>query len=305
MLDFVKMSIDNKKDIDKYFCVYGEGSCQHSFVTSYCLSVKYDNYYCEKESVLYTLRNGLCDDKYRIYLFPMCDWNDNSKLKNIIDNILNDAHGHNKKVSFNSITTKAKDRIKELYGDLFVIEENRNLYEYIYAIDDLAYLKGSQYYNKRNEVKTFFKRYDGKITIKKMEDEDLENIKKLGKFWLDEDENRNLNEQLIIENKALDIALNEYDKLGIIGTVIYVEKDIAGFIIGTALNYEMIDAMIEKGNIKYKGIYRVLNNEFAKQCCDNYKYVNLEEDLGVEGLRNMKLLYHPSHLIKKFVAREV
>lgn len=305
MLDFKEISLGLKPIVDKYYYEYGEGSCQHSFVTNFCLKDKYDDMFYEQDSYLYVMRNGLNDDNYRVYLFPMGDKQDDNKLKSVIDNILSDAKSHGKKVVFNSITEESKNKLLKLYDGKFDIEDSQDLYEYIYNVDDLAYLNGPKYYNKRNEVKSFFKKYEGRIEIRKIEESDVANIKKLYKMWLDVSEERNNNQQLQFENAALDIAFDNYNELGIIGLAVYIDNNIVGFIIGVKLNDDYVDAMIEKGDINYKGIYRVLNSEFPKICVKEYKYINLEEDLGVEGLRNMKLLYHPSHLIKKYIAREV
>ena len=305
MLVFNKTSIGLKPIIDRYYYKYGEGSCQHSFATNFCLKDKYDDAYCEQDSYLYVLRNGLCDENYRVYLFPMGDKSDTNKIKSSIDNIIDDAKNYGKKVIFNSITEDSKNILLELFDGKFEIEDSEDLYEYIYNTKDLAYLEGPKYYNKRNEVKSFFRKYERQIEIKKIEESDVPNIKNLYKKWLDFSEERNNNPQLGFENAALDNAFDNYNELGIIGLVAYIDKDIAGFIIGAKLNDDYVDAMIEKGNIKYKGIYKVLNSEFPKMLVNEFKYINLEEDLGIEGLRNMKLLYHPSHLIKKFVAKEV
>lgn len=305
MLDFIKMPINKKYIIDKYFSEYGEGSCQHSFVTNFCLKDKYDDLYCEYDSYLYILRNGLCDDSHRVYLFPMGDRKDESKIKSAIDNILCDAKNYGKKVIFNSITESAKDVLLKLFEGKFEVENSKDLYEYIYNVDDLAYLNGPKYYNKRNEVKSFYRKYEGRILIKKIEDNDVASIKEVYKMWLDVSEERNNNPQLKFENAALNIAFDYYNELGIIGLAVYVDNHMIGFIIGTKLNNEYVDAMIEKGDINYKGVYRVLNTEFPKMCVEECKYINLEEDLGIEGLRNMKSLYHPSHLIKKYIAIEV
>lgn len=43
----------------------------------------------------------------------------------------------------------------------------------------------------------------------------------------------------------------------------------------------------------------VLMLSFAKTCT-NYKYLNREEDLGIEGLRKAKLSYKPALLLNKF-----
>ena len=305
MLSFEKISLNLKPIIDEYYFEYGEGSCQHSFVTNFCLKDKYDDMYCVKDSYLYVLRNGLNYDNNRVYLFPIGDRKDDNKIKSAIDNILSDAKSYGKKVIFNSITEDAKNVLLKFYDGKFDIEDSNDLYEYVYNVDDLAYLNGSKYYNKRNEVKSFFRKYEGHIAIKKIEEGDVSSIKKLYKLWMDVSEERNNNPQLQFENAALDIAFDNYNELGIIGLAVYIDNNIVGFIIGAKLNDEYIDAMIEKGDINYKGIYRVLNSEFPKMCVNEYKYINLEEDLGIEGLRKMKLLYHPSHLIKKYVAREV
>ena len=306
MLKFEKISLDMKPTIDKYYFEYGEGSCQHSFVTSFCLRDKYDDMFCEHDSYLYVLRNRLGDEQYKHYLFPMGDRKNDSNIKAAIDNIIDDANQNNKKVIFDSITEGAKNIVEKLYQDKFVIEESQDLFEYIYNIDDLAYLQGPQYHSKRNEVSLFFRKYNDSINMRPICEEDINNIKALFKIWVENDDKRNDNPQLVFENKALLIALENYNKLNMIGLAIYIGNDLAGFVMGIKLNNDYVDEMIEKADIKYKGIYKVLNSEFPKMCIEqNFKFVNFEEDLGVEGLRNMKKLYHPSHYIKKYIAREV
>jgi len=40
--------------------------------------------------------------------------------------------------------------------------------------------------------------------------------------------------------------------------------------------------------------------EFLNHETENFTYVNLEQDLGVEGLKRSKLSYHPQYMVKKY-----
>ena len=205
---------------------------------------------------------------------------------------------------FQSITEKSQILLKELFNDKFTVEENRDLFEYLYKYETLAIMEGSHFKAKRNEIRKFFKTFEN-IKIKKIEKSDIDSIKILYKLWVDEDQKRQQSAQLAYEEIALDRALENYDKLGLYGIAIYSKQELIGFVFGVRLNDKVFDYMIEKANSNYGAIYKVLNNELAKNCCSNYELLNLEEDLGEEGLRNSKMMYHPDLLLKKYVAREV
>lgn len=49
----------------------------------------------------------------------------------------------------------------------------------------------------------------------------------------------------------------------------------------------------------------MINQQFVEHECMNYKYVNREEDTGVEGLRKAKLSYRPVFLVEKGVVTKI
>ena len=56
---------------------------------------------------------------------------------------------------------------------------------------------------------------------------------------------------------------------------------------------------------KYERGYAIVNYEFARYLRSKYpnlKYLNRDEDMGIEGLRRAKLSYHPHRLVIKYIA---
>ena len=59
---------------------------------------------------------------------------------------------------------------------------------------------------------------------------------------------------------------------------------------------------IEKADTEVRGLYPMINWQFAIHALGNYTFVNREEDLGVEGLRKAKLSYQPEMIWNKYRA---
>ena len=104
--------------------------------------------------------------------------------------------------------------------------------------------------------------------------------------------------------RGVSLMLDNMEKLNIKGgTIIADNKDVA-FTLGSPVNSSVYDIHIEKAIEGYETAYTVINREFAARNLSSYKYINREDDLGLEGLRKSKLSYHPEILLPKYICTE-
>ncbi len=78
------------------------------------------------------------------------------------------------------------------------------------------------------------------------------------------------------------------------------------FALGSRLNQDTFDIHFEKAREDMDGAYAAINRAFARYLREKYpalRWLNREDDLGLEGLRKAKLSYNPDHLVEKYWAR--
>ena len=111
-----------------------------------------------------------------------------------------------------------------------------------------------------------------------------------------------------MERVALQRAFDHWQELGLEGLVMYVGSQVVAMTMGSFLDDETIDVHFEKADLDFSGAYAVINRAFARYIRDKHpgvKFLNREEDMGIEGLRKAKLSYHPHHLVEKCWAHQM
>jgi hypothetical protein len=92
-----------------------------------------------------------------------------------------------------------------------------------------------------------------------------------------------------------------WDLLPAEGIIICLHDKIAAFSIFSPQTPDMVTEHFEKFDPEKKGAAQLINWETAKYLQNRYKYLNREQDLGLEGLRQAKLSYQPEFLVKFLV----
>ena len=299
-LNFKKIELSDKNVLLPYFNKYGGFSCQYSMYLMTGLSMKYGDEFAIVDDVLFVHRSNLDSKDTRVYLAPIGDFGGNPEK--YIDMLFEDAAFYNSSISFNTINKMFKSILEEKYPNRFIIEYNRDYSEYLYLKEDLSVLPGRALAPKRNRVRAFYSTYDGDIRIEDINNQNMPDVIAFQNEWIKDRLSEEYDEMLDRENDAIHYYFAHYDELGFKGIVVYVKGTVVGYAAGVSLNEECMDEVIEKGRKDIVGIYQLLCNEFAIICCKGYKYINREEDLGVEGLRRAKESYKPVKMIDKYIA---
>lgn len=221
--------------------------------------------------------------------------------REVIGELKKFCEDRNKPLILTGVTERQLEQLGQLYPDKsFSFEYDEDGSDYIYNVSDLAELAGKKYHQKRGHLKKFmlYNPQYSEITESDFDDciafsADLYNTK-----------NGIEDRSSVSEQFAIDTYFRYFRELDLKGGIIRVDGKIVAFTIGEMLNTNTFCVHIEKADTAYNGSFTALNNEFVKNTVSRFgecRYVNREEDLGIEGLRKAKRSYYPVFMLKKHI----
>ena len=222
-----------------------------------------------------------------------------SNLKETVDKIKDYFDSQNETFIMESVTEENKDKLVEIFGDRIIITPDSNLFDYVYYSEKLINLAGKKLHSKRNHINKFKSLYDYKY--EKVTPKLAKKCLKKAQEWLISKYADEKNADYISEITALKEIFENYEKLNLTGGLISVENEIIAFSVGEKLTDDTFVTHIEKADTNYQGAYTLINNEFSKNECSFYKFINREEDMGIDGIKKAKMSYCPDKMIKKYM----
>ncbi len=294
ILNFKIPEFSEIENIKKYITNFGQShSCEETIATLYLWWEFYGEKYALSGDTLYISAEF---DGELSFMLPF-----GRDIKQGVENLKNYAHKRDFKLCFFAPEGKRFDEFVKIFGDEFDITESRDDFEYIYNSKDLINLTGKKYHSKRNHISAFGKKYNW--SYEDITEENLNDVLNMADRWLAGAEHPD-DPSLICENRAIKRVLPKFAELGIKGGLIRVEGEVVAFTFGNPINSETFCLNIEKAMWDFRSAYTLINREFAAAALSQYKFINREDDLGLEGLRKSKLSYYPAKLLKKYVIRE-
>lgn len=226
----------------------------------------------------------------RYFLFP-----DALTIKK--DDILFLKEEFKEKWNVTGLSKGEAEHLEKECGGLISVSHERNMDNYIYLTENLINLSGKKYHSKKNHLNSFKKNYSYEYVSydKSLRGEVMEF---LGKWYFEKNEK----DMLLEEANSIVNGIDNYEELGLKGGLIKVDGRVIAFTMGEQMTDEMAVIHFEKADTDYAGAYAAINNEFLKNEWSAVKYVNREEDMGLEGLRKSKLSYKPEILFEVYSA---
>ena len=169
--------------------------------------------------------------------------------------------------------------------------------DYVYNTLELINLSGKKYHRKKNHLNRFKKSYS--FEYRGLDMELVECFLDMQEHWCRLRECLD-NQDLLVEDYAIYKALTHFEELGYRGGAIQIDSRIEAFAIGEPLNRDTAVIHIEKANPDIPDLYSAINQLFCSSEWSHIKFINREQDLGIEGLRKAKQSYYPAFMVNKY-----
>lgn len=273
----------------------------HPEISEYTFSnlFMWRNYYkFEWKRINNTINLISCKDPEKIYAFPPIG----NDIQKAIDELLLISKESKKPLEFHRVPKSMLENISNYLPKDKKIEviEDRNNWDYVYETQSLINLAGQDFFNIRKKLNKVKREHP--YNIVRLNPDTIKDCLNLQEEWCNIrhcDENPSLkNEDLAIKELFNNWSILKFD-----GIVITIQDKIQAYSLGEPLNPDTFVTHIEKANPEMFGLYQAINQAFAETLAKDFKYINREQDLGEEGLRNAKTNYHPVKMIEKYIIK--
>lgn len=293
-INLKRPELEDRTQINRYLSYTDTRSCEMTFANTYLWSRHYDTGFAIVKDML-VFGNMAGDVSFTVPVGP-------GDLKTALDTLM--AYCEEKGVPFqlHNVTREDFDRLEELYPGMFSIAYEREYADYVYETEKLAKLSGKKYHSKKNHINKFKALYPD-WSYEPITKDNIEECFQMGLRW------RELNGCEEDEEKHAEICvtlnfLRLFEELEMRGGALRVDGKIVAFTIGEPVGKDTLVVHIEKAFADVQGAYTMINQQFAEHEGEGFTYLNREEDMGEEGLRQAKMSYKPVFLIEKGVVRK-
>lgn len=294
MIEFERMKVKNKPLYETVLFEQQERGCEYSFANKY-LWGRQEMAQIHGCLVFFSHFFGKS-----VYPYPI----GSGDKKAAIDALIADARKRGIPFRLTGLTEQDRQELEGWYGDRFHIRQQRDSFDYVYAIDDLADLRGRKFQKKRNHVNRFRSEHPD-YEIVEITPCNMALAQQMVNEWFRIRMKEDPEGDYLLENIAMARAFQNYQGLGMEGIMLMDQGKVLAVTMGTPMSPDTYDIHFEKALEDVDGAYPTVNCEFARHLRLKHpevKFLNREDDVGLPGLRKAKLSYNPHHMVEKYKA---
>ena len=294
MIDFQRVNLSQKDQYEAILMAEQARGCEYSFANVYLWGL---------QSLAFlqdcVLRFSHFHGK-SVYPYPIGTGDKHAA----ITEILRDAEERGIPCRIIGITERDKEELEQLFPGTFYIKAERDSFDYVYDINDLADLRGRKFQSKRNHFNRFCADHPDHQAVP-MTCDMLPKAKAFIENWYARRRETDPEGDYLLESVALGRLFNHCGELDMEGLVLMDGEEILAITMGSRLSPDTFDIHFEKAREDVSGAYNAINCHFARYLRLKYpdvQFLNREDDMGLEGLRTAKLSYRPHHMVEKYRA---
>ncbi len=297
-IELKKLEKNDKSIFDEFYSKDYFESSKHNFTNFYMWRDRYNIYWTLEDDILFIF--SLSDKSIKVWQ-PVCS---SEKRREAVEKVLRHKKdcSKNKKFMFFSLEKFFVDELKKIPDLKIEIDFNRDTSDYVYLAEDLINLKGRKYHSKKNHLNRFYELYPNAEYLPISADI-IEQCRIASNHWYEIASDENPHSWLLShEKQAICEIFDDFDFFKLKGGAYLVDGKVAAFTFGEKLNSDTAVIHVEKADPEIRGAYPAINQGFVANEWSQIKFINREEDLGLEGLRKAKESYKPIKMIEKFNA---
>ncbi len=294
MIEFHRLKLSQKEQYNSILFSCPPRGCEYSFA-NLCLWGRQQAAFLHGCVAFFSHYYGRS-----VYPYPI----GNGDRRAVLEEILKDAKERGIPCRITGMTEADSQELENWFPGKFHIRSSRDSFDYVYAIDDLADLKGRKFQKKRNHVNRFRAEHPD-FEVVPLTNCNMALAQHMINDWFIRRLEEDPHGDYLLENIALARACQNYNALNMDGILLMDGGKVLAVTMGSRMANDTFDIHFEKAREDVEGAYSAVNCEFARHLRLKYPdvaFLDREDDLGLEGLRKAKLSYNPHHLIEKHTA---
>ena len=295
-LAFKTVTLCDKAWVDPIVMAENSPSADYNFGNIYIRDKRYKQLICRFQDRMIT---KLRYEGERAFVFPI----GSGPLKPVLDELRAFCAERGYPLLLRGVTEKHCGELEAIYPGCFSYTQEERLSDYIYPAEQLATYAGKAMHGKKNHCNRFEAEHDWDFVP--LTRELVPGCLDMLDVWAEENRDR-LEDGIDDEHDAIVRAFAAYEKLGLEGGVLRSSGKIIGFSLGEMASRDTFDVHFEKAEISINGAYPMVCRELTRSVMaahPNLRYMNREDDMGIEALRKSKQSYKPEFLLEKYLAR--